>query len=665
MFTAAVLLVKSQIVAVGNVAANFPGGNFPRPTGAAYAVEADTLTNTAFFGGNFTQFGDSARNLLASVNMNTYQVNSLKATFAGSYGTNRSIRAIAQNDTAIFVAGDFLTVNGEDRKCLAAFNKQTGALSPFRVDIISNSIFPPDVALALKLDGNILYVGGLFDTIGGVARKNLAAIDLTTSTVTSWNPQPDNTVNSLEVSSNFVFVGGRFFDIAGVARKNFAALTKGATATLSLAYPEVQGGDVFAIKHHEGFLYVGGFFSQVGDSTRWRLAKVDAITGSVSAWHPLAHIATDPQRSSYRVHAIEAKGTSIFAAGQFRTLLFRPNSAEFHSVTGAENEIEVMAFSIVYANKLVNNHLIVSAPSFDFRVMRSYDSITQEVCGSYGLPDGTEVFTSGVYAVPATDFFYRDTLIDLNITITPNPSDSVTQLYNALVVMEDSADNYSWFAGCTLCGGKTNYSGYSGRGGSGCAEYIGDFTTNTFTPDSSGEYLVIINKNGCAAFKCISFVQCSVDTSITIVGDSLVAGASNATAYEWFDCNTNTVIPGATGQSFRPNATGSYGVRVTDPACGIITTRCIDLLITDSKQLNNEVRIEMYPNPSQTYINIESNEALESLTVTDLFGRKVLYISDITERKSAIDISALANATYFIQISTANGQSAYKSFVKH
>lgn len=197
MLVATVLLVKAQIVAVGSVM-----GDFPRPTGAVYAVEADTLNNIAYFGGNFSQFGDSARNLFASVDMRTYAVSPLKATFSGSNGMSAAIRAIAQNDTAVFVAGDFLTVNGEDRKCLAAFNKQTGALSPFRVDVITNGIFPSEVVQTLKLDGNMLYVGGLFDTVGGVARKNLAAIDLTTSTVTAWNPAPDNTVSALEVNND-------------------------------------------------------------------------------------------------------------------------------------------------------------------------------------------------------------------------------------------------------------------------------------------------------------------------------------------------------------------------------------------------------------------------------------------------------------------------------
>ncbi len=647
MLVATVLLGNAQIVAVGNVAANFPGGNFPRPTGAAYAVEADTLTNTVYFGGNFSQFGDSVRNLFASVDMKTYMVNPLKVTFTGSYGTNRAIWAIAQNDTAVFVAGDFLTVNGEDRKCLAAFNKQTGALSPFRVDVITNGIFPSEVVRTLKLDGNILYVGGLFDTIGGVARKNLAAIDLTTSTVTSWNPQPNNTVYSLEVNNDYVFAGGMFTDIGGLVKQNFAALTKGATANAVAGIPVALGGQVFAIKFHEGAVYIGGFFNQVGTSTRWRLAKIDisGSTGTVSSWHPLAHVATDPQVNTYRVQSIEAKGTSIFAAGQFRTLVNRINSAEFHSVTGEENTIEVMGLGLVYANKLVNNHLIVSAFSFDFRVMRSFDTIPRSSCGSYGFEDGTEVFTSGVYPVPAVDFFYRDTFIDLNITIKPNPSDSVTQVYNSLVVQEDSA-SYTWFAGCTLCGGKIDYTSNAGR--NGCAEYIGDFTTNTFTPDSSGEYLVIISKNGCDAFVCTNFVQCSVDTSISIVGDSLVAGASNATAYEWINCNTNTAT-GATSRSFKPTATGSYGVRVTDPACGVVTTRCIDVVISSVSNISGNPRVVLYPNPASSEITIATGVESALVNIYALDGRLVIS-TNATSNLHHINISTLAQGSYVAEV---------------
>jgi hypothetical protein len=460
-----------------------------------------------------------------------------------------------------------------------------------------------------------------------------------------------------------VFVGGRFDNIAGVTKRAFAALTKGATATANATFPEVQGGDVFALKHHDGAVYLGGFFSQVGDSTRWRLAKIDAATGAVSAWHPLANIATDPQRNSYRVQAIEAKGTSIFAAGQFRTLLFRPNSAEFHSVTGVENQIEVMAFGLVFANKLVNNHLIVAAPSFDFRVMRSFDSTPRSSCGSYEFEDGTEVFTSGVYPLPAVDFFYRDTFIDLNITINPIPSDSVTQINNALVAFESNASSYIWFSGCTLCGGRTEYANNAGR--NGCAEYIGDFSTNTFTPDSSGEYLVIINKNGCDAFVCINFAQCAVDTAISLVGDSLVAGATNATAYEWFNCATNTAIAGATGKSYQPTTTGSYGVRVTQLACGEITTRCNNVVISSVSDIKvDDVRLSIYPNPASTMLNIESDEALQSLQVVDLTGRIIIAQNNLLAYTTQLSTDNLAQATYFIRITTTNGKTAIKSFVK-
>ena len=73
-------------------------------------------------------------------------------------------------------------------------------------------------------DGQRLYIGGLFTTIGGQPRGRLAAVDKTSRLLTSWNPNADGGVRTLVVSHGKVFVGGDFTTIGGHPRNMFAVI---------------------------------------------------------------------------------------------------------------------------------------------------------------------------------------------------------------------------------------------------------------------------------------------------------------------------------------------------------------------------------------------------------------------------------------------------------
>jgi hypothetical protein len=88
------------------------------------------------------------------------------------------------------------------------------------------------------LDGDILYVGGWFNPFGGLTRKNVAAYNISTGTVTSWNPNVNNRVNSLELKSNIIYMGGQFTTVGGVTRNLMAAVNT--NGSLNAWNPNVQ-----------------------------------------------------------------------------------------------------------------------------------------------------------------------------------------------------------------------------------------------------------------------------------------------------------------------------------------------------------------------------------------------------------------------------------------
>lgn len=173
------------------------------------------------------------------------------------------------------------------------------------VSIVSNGFV---FALAAMPDGDWI-VGGEFDSVNGVARKNLARINADGSVDAAWNPGADDVVGALAVNATGdVFVGGLFTMVGGVARTHLAKLT-GASAAVNVWQPGVAPEAVGALAvDGSGRLLVGGRFGSGPSATYLR--RFSAVTGSVDASFTAAPDAW------VRKVLVEAGG-SVLIAGDF------------------------------------------------------------------------------------------------------------------------------------------------------------------------------------------------------------------------------------------------------------------------------------------------------------------------------------------------------------
>ena len=71
---------------------------------------------------------------------------------------------------------------------------------------------------AMDIDGNILFVGGVFDAIGGKGRANLGAIDLEAGLVMDWAPVTDGSVKGIVISDEIAYIWGKFKVVNGQPR---------------------------------------------------------------------------------------------------------------------------------------------------------------------------------------------------------------------------------------------------------------------------------------------------------------------------------------------------------------------------------------------------------------------------------------------------------------
>ncbi|HKP69673.1 MAG TPA: FG-GAP-like repeat-containing protein, partial [Pyrinomonadaceae bacterium] len=215
-------------------------------------------------GGSFSGVNGSGRSGIARLESN----GALDATFIPALGGTAAVKAIVvEANGKIVIGGTFTGVNGDPRNNLArvqsngatdlAFNsaaspissivRQTdakylvtennfGKLSRQNADGSLDASFTPPtfgysstplVFSILQLaDGSIL-VGGRFDTVNGLSRRNLTRLRSNGSHVTTFMPNGANAdVGAMQLyASDKVMIGGTFISVDNVGRVGVARLT--------------------------------------------------------------------------------------------------------------------------------------------------------------------------------------------------------------------------------------------------------------------------------------------------------------------------------------------------------------------------------------------------------------------------------------------------------
>lgn len=160
--------------------------------------------------------------------------------------------------------------------------------------------------------GNRTIIGGEFSAVGGLPRRNAAAIRSDGTVDPAFVPDPDGVVYAVSGSGDgtTVFLGGTFANAGGAARSNLAAVDSTTGAALA-GWNVPANSDVFALTRSGDSLYVGGRFTAIGTSTRRRLARVNISSGVVeTAFNPWPNW-------TVKGVAVSADGGRVYAVGGF------------------------------------------------------------------------------------------------------------------------------------------------------------------------------------------------------------------------------------------------------------------------------------------------------------------------------------------------------------
>ncbi len=241
----------------------------------------------------------------------------------------------------LYTVGSFADVNGETRGRGAAFDLgNNGTLLSWNPDIQGDGY---TAVHAATIVGDTLFIGGMFTSVGGVARQNLAAFDLSggSPVLLPWNPAPDLEVGALQADGTTLYVGGSFSTVhdgvngggSSVSRSQVAAFDVGNPGSISLTSwnpPLFEYGSVRALAVDASRLYVGGYFSVIGGQSRTKLAALDKTTAALDPWNPVLQ----SLGGSQYVNTLMLHEDDLYVGGYFLTSAGHSHAASFDMSAG-------------------------------------------------------------------------------------------------------------------------------------------------------------------------------------------------------------------------------------------------------------------------------------------------------------------------------------------
>jgi hypothetical protein len=329
-------VVRNHIAALDATTGNLLPWN-PNANGDVRALAASADGSTIFVGGGFGTIAGAARHRFAalSANANAAAVNQ---PGWGDLNTSATVMAIAASSSKVFIGGDFLTVSGQSRVHLAAFDTPNGgsahldsSWTPTAQNPINSPKYPNAKVFAMALDGSRLFVGGAFSSLDNLSgHRNLDALDLTTGHTSLWKYHPGFPIYDVIPTATRVYMAG---DGSG---GNVAGIdTASQSLSNSNSWALQTDGGIQALAHIGSTLYIGGHFDNVCSTissggqgfqcqatmaTRHKIIAVPDSGHALDPWYPGAN-------SNLGVFALdEGPGGRLEMGGDF-TRAGRPNSS--------------------------------------------------------------------------------------------------------------------------------------------------------------------------------------------------------------------------------------------------------------------------------------------------------------------------------------------------
>ncbi len=212
------------------------------------------------------------------------------------------------------------------------------------------------------------------------------------------------------------------------------------------------------------------------------------------------------------------------------------------------------------------------------------------------------------------------------------------------------------------CFGYANGSGEAVVQG-GTMPYSYSWTSGTQTATANNlpagiNEITVTDANGCMATGTVEIEEpAQIDTSLVVENNgALIANAAGSdVTYQWWDCEAEEIVAGASGQYFEPAANGDFALIINVAGCQD-TSDCFALTRVSVADLAGGTNtFEVYPNPNRGQFNVRitgNSEEPVQLDVMDMQGKQLLSknIGRLSgELVEELNIN-LAAGVYFVKV---------------
>ena len=232
-------------------------------------------------------------------------------------GASGAVNALCASGADLYVASSFSVSTGSSSMSVSGVSKWNGTTwTPLSGNASSTKGYTPLIK-TMAVVGTHLYVGGVFDIIGGVAANNIARWD-----GTAWNTLGAGTTNgtsyvvcALALIGSDLYVGGSFTTVGGLAANNLARWDGTAWSTVGTGADNGVNQTVLCLVAVGTELYAGGIFSKAGSVTANSIAK-----WSNGTWSSFGTGAGNGVSTAGGVYSIAVSGTTVYAGGGFTSI---------------------------------------------------------------------------------------------------------------------------------------------------------------------------------------------------------------------------------------------------------------------------------------------------------------------------------------------------------
>jgi hypothetical protein len=152
---------------------------------------------------------------------------------------------------------------------------------------------------------------------------------------------------------------------------------------------------------------------------------------------------------------------------------------------------------------------------------------------------------------------------------------------------------------------------------------LGAITIVPISSDHSGNFIITVNAGNDSLYYSLDNAPPQINTTLV----TQVPGMHTISIFNQYGCRFDTVV-----------------------------SMSVDNSIDD---INAKLFFDVFPNPAKSNLNIIASDDMSKVEIFDLQARNV-YSKDLNDRQSVIDIAALSDGIYFIQITVGNKRSSFR-----